>query len=92
MVVPKAPGRTLGQPDGTLMVCILFWVAKVPFTQGLLVVFAHQGYFTIFINPSGSTTYGQGQAMHLMERNKLNDISSSVHRLHHRGLGRTTLY
>lgn len=28
-------------------------------------VFAHQGYFTVMINPTGSTTFGQGQCIRL---------------------------
>lgn len=30
------------------------------------VVFAHQGYFVVMINPTGSTTFGQGASLHVL--------------------------
>lgn len=53
-----------GQHAGTQMVYISgrFTVnlGSIVLTSNFLLVFTQQGYFAILINPTGSTTFGQG--------------------------------
>lgn len=58
-------GKISGQPDGTRMVGhvdinYIIWFNALP------LVFAQQGYFVVAINPTGSTTFGQGQHKHII--------------------------
>lgn len=62
MVDLKGLGRMDGPLDGILMVCGLFspgvWTIVFFFGAG----FTGQGYFFIAINPTGSTSFGQGKS------------------------------
>ena len=57
--VRKELGKTSGATAGILMVRVYQDVTRMVLTRST-VVFAQQGYFILAINPTGSTTYGQG--------------------------------
>ncbi len=61
--VLKALGKMNGLHDGIQMVCT-YWVLQPSRRTDCFSVFAQQGYFSVLINPTGSTTFGQGTCYH----------------------------
>jgi len=59
--VLKALTRTIGLLVGIPKVHSLSCVKWCLSAEAPPPVFAHQGYFAVFINPTGSTTFGQGK-------------------------------
>jgi len=78
MVDLKGLGRMDGPLDGILMVCGLFspWRLDYSFFFSFGAVFTGQGYFVIAINPTGSTSFGQGESYSITTQLPLNILES----------------
>lgn len=63
--VLRAHGKISGRQGGTRIVGPDFY-SKLLYTHLYLAVFAQQGYVTIAMNPTGSTTFGQGGSKKLI--------------------------
>jgi hypothetical protein len=49
-----------GQLDGIQMVCCQSVILRLLSDLNTVPVFAQQGYFTVALNPTGSSSFGQG--------------------------------
>lgn len=58
---------------------------------GALLVFAQQGYFVVAINPTGSTSFGQGQSDAYSRHDAYSEDCFRIYGRHLPGLGRKAL-